>query len=175
MENIALWISTVIIYLSVWLEVSRMNNHEWPKSKRSILKILALLAVLCLPINVGGSDIFTIAGNASSSGSVYSIASLYQNAGKDAVSLLGLLTCQKAGRNSVIVLGVSVCQESQNNSTLIMGVSIYQSSAASEVWSGAALYQTARIKTLTLFGVAIYQKVPGKSQAFGALAPLTVY
>ncbi len=56
---------------------------------------MLMATFIALPINIGG-NVFTIAGNAVAEKNVYSIFSVYQKAGQNAVTLIGLAPYQRA-------------------------------------------------------------------------------
>ncbi len=151
MENLLLFVSTTVVYFTVWLALSHF------KETKKLAKDLAIIALLCLPLNING-NVFTVIGNASSSKSVYSVFSLYQRADKDAGNLLGGLY-QKAGHDAVVLFGFQGYQEAGNDSVLGFGLSGYQKAGnESGTLAGISGFQNAKKNTIVILGLAGYQK-----------------
>lgn len=153
MENILLFVFTVTAYFSVWFLFTFNNHIHWTKQ----VKRVALVALLALPLNIGG-NVFTIAGNATAEKSVYSFLSLYQNAGQDAVIILGLAGYQNAGQNAGTVISLAGYQKAGQNAVTAFGL---------------AGYQQAEQRATIGIGIALYQRVGEKTRAFGAISSLT--
>src|SRR3989344_2961544 len=149
MENILLFAITVGIYSFIWFLFT--DPVGWKKQVRR----MALVALLVLPINIGG-NVFTFAGNATAEKSIYSIFSLYQKAGRDAVTAVGL-TYQKAGRDAVTAAGLTYQKAGRDAVTIV----------------GLAGYQKAERETKVPIAIAIYQRVGEKTRTFGAFSALT--
>ena len=150
MESILLFALTTGIYYFIWF-ISTHQAH-WTKH----VKRIALVALLVLPLNING-NVFTIAGNAVAEKSVYSIFSIYQKAGQNAFTLIGL-AYQKAGRNAITGIGLAGYQKAEQNAVIGLGI---------------AGYQKAGQHTETLIAIALYQRVGEKTRAFGAFSALT--
>lgn len=119
-ENISFWVGSVILYSFVWFlwDSAPPFLGKW-------LKRTALIALLCLPINING-NVFTVMGNATSEKSVYALFSIYQKAGQNAFTFFGLSGYQNAGQNAAIVVGLSGYQKAGNKARTIIGVALYQ-------------------------------------------------
>src|SRR3989344_8892914 len=103
MENILIFLCTVMLYGGAFCVFAPLGRpKKWAFS-------IALISLLSLPINING-NVFTVIGNAKSEKSVYSVFSLYQHAGEDAVTIFSLAGYQKTGRNALTFVGVSVGQ-----------------------------------------------------------------
>src|SRR3989344_9012705 len=100
-ENIALVVLSVFCYFILWIVINKalMRTPE----KRDLWAVLVIV-ILAMPFNIGG-NIWTMAGNARSEESVYSIFSVYQNAKKDAVSLVSV-GYQNAGTMTTQIIGI---------------------------------------------------------------------
>lgn len=103
MENILLFVLTVFLCSMVWYAVCA------PALWVGHIKRVALIALLDLPVNIDG-NVFTIAGNATAEKSVYSIFSLYQKAGQDAVTLVGLAGYQQAETKAYVPVAIALYQ-----------------------------------------------------------------
>ena len=80
--------------------------------------------LLALPIDIGG-NVFTIAGNAVAEKNIYSLFSVYQQAGQDAVTGLGL-AYQRAGQNAVTGLGLAIYQKAGRGARVPISIALYQ-------------------------------------------------
>ena len=149
MENILLFAITVGIYSFIWFLFT--DPVGWKKQVRR----MALVALLVLPINIGG-NVFTFAGNATAEKSIYSIFSLYQKAEQNATTIIGL-AYQKTGQNAVTFAGLAYQQAGQDAVTIV----------------GLAGYQKAERETKVPIAIAIYQRVGEKTRTFGAFSALT--
>ena len=167
MENIFLFITSVAVYWSAWFFYSATSLKGY--AKRAVL-----LALLCLPVNING-NVFTVAGNAVSEKSVYSVLSFYQDAGHNAITILSLLGYQNAGHNAITGIGISLYQNASLDSAMIVGLSGYQNAgndagtfiglsvylnAGREAFNAIGLsgYQNAGRDAITLVGLSGYQK-----------------
>ena len=158
MENIVLFIITVLTYsFLVYIVLNPYSQHHRFFYFTEYLKVCALMAFLCLPLNVN-EDIYTIAGNVVSKKSIYSVASLYQSADKEAMNIIGILAYQNAGKDVVTLFGISLYQNAGRSAGTLMGISGYQK---------------AEIRVITVIGVGIYQSIPGKQRSFGAFSELS--
>jgi len=186
MENLLLFVGTVLFYLVIWWAMSVVTSC-WGISGWA--KRVAILAILCVPLNING-NVWTIMGNAVSEKSVYSVFSFYQKAGVDAKTIFTILGYQEAGGDAGILIGLGGYQEAGNDALTVLGVAGYQEAGGDAmVGLGLAGYQEASNDAFTFFGLAgyqeaegtaqvaiglaFYQKVAGKGRAFGALTALT--
>ncbi len=101
MENLALFVLTTILYYAIWSTL--INNANTATDFKEESKSLAVIALLCLPLNING-NVFTVFGNASSSKNIYSVFSIYEKAEVDAFSVFGGLQ-QKAGHDAAVIIG----------------------------------------------------------------------
>ncbi len=195
MENILLFAGTVIIYYLILFIVF----YEKPVLCTPQVKRIALIALLALPINIGG-NVFTIAGNAVAEKSIYSIFSFYQKAGQDAFTVMGF-PYQKAGRNAVTIFGIPYQEAEQNAATfcglahqkassnaitifglayqqagrdavMVVGLAYQQAKRDADVLFGLAVYQRAENSAGVPIAIALYQRVGEKTRAFGAFSTL---
>lgn len=100
---LALFLLTVVVYSAVWCWLSK------PALLKEYAKRVALIALLCVPININGY-VFTAIGNAASQKSVYSLFSLYQKADRNAATLIGLAGYQKADNSALAGIGIAFYQ-----------------------------------------------------------------
>lgn len=186
MTNLWLFLGTVAAYfiaLYLW--------EHWSGGKMSYKecrKLLATLALLCLPVNIGG-NVFTVIGNATSEKGVYAVCSLYQNAGTHAFSLVGLGGYQKADKHAITALGIAGYQYAGKDAVQLIGIAGYQHAGhetavvigiagyqrAEQVAStsfGLTGYQDGAEEAITLAGLAIYQRAGDKERTFGAFTRL---
>jgi len=189
MTNIALFFVTTFIYFVVWYVFSILSGKPYPGDKK-LLKIAALIALLCVPFNICG-DVFTVLGNAEGR-NVYSVFSLYQKAEIDAFAAVGVyqeakqnamtvtgLAFQKAGCDALMLIGVPLYQRAGGDANNLIGLSVYQradgtastffgitgyqkAGKAAGMVAGLTGYQRAGIEAGVLLGVALYQKVGKK-------------
>ena len=108
MQNILLFCTSVLLYFGVWYGLDQSHDAS------QLLIRLGILLGVCIPFNIKG-NVFTIAGNAVSQKSVYSLFSLLQEADRDAWTILGLAGSQKAGRDAVVLLGLAGSQKVGRN------------------------------------------------------------
>ena len=167
MENILLFAVTLTLYsLVMGCVIMTLNKFSWAR----FIKGTALMALLALPFNIGG-NVFTIAGNATAEKSVYSLFSLYQQAGQDAVTGIGL-AYQQAKQDAVTIIGLAYQQAGQNAVTGI-GLAYQQAKQDAVTGIGLAVYQKAERKAYVPLAIALYQRVGEKKRAFGAFSSLT--
>ena len=177
MENILLFLLTVAVYSTV---ICWFFRNDWTR----YIKRLAFVALLALPINIGG-NVFTIAGNAVAEKNIYSLFSFYQRAGQNASTGFGLtyqqarqnamtifgLAYQQAGQDAVTGIGLAYQQAGQNAVT-ILGL-VYQQAGQDAVTGIGLTYQKAGSSARVPISIAIYQRVGEKTRAFGAFSSLT--
>ena len=121
MENILLFAVTLTLYsLVMGCVIMTLNKFSWAR----FIKGTALMALLALPFNIGG-NVFTIAGNATAEKSVYSLFSLYQQAGQDAVTGIGL-AYQQAKQDAVTGIGLAVYQKAERKAYVPLAIALYQ-------------------------------------------------
>lgn len=170
MENILLFVLTVVIYSFFWLTIEDYNLGFGLARQ---VKRIALVALLALPLNIGG-NVFTIAGNATAEKNVYSLFSFYQKAEQNAVTLVGLTGYQKAGRDAVIGTGLVGYQKAGQDAITGIGIAGYQQ-AGQDAITGIGLtgYQEAKSGAKADIAIALYQRVGEKTRAFGAFSRLT--
>ena len=171
MENLALWVFSVLAYemlfLAVW-ETWQGTDMSW----RQYVAGLGIAALLTLPVNVNG-HVFTLFGNATGEKGVYSISSLYQRSDGNVISLIGLTGYQKAGQNAVAILGIAGYQEAGQDAAAGVGIVGYQKAGRkTTLLIGLSGYQEAGHWALTIAGIAGYQKVGSATRTFGAIVPL---
>jgi len=180
--NILLFLVSTIVYFTLWCIVT--NKPQ--KSIRQRLKELAIVALLCLPLNINGS-VFTVLGNIESSKNVFSLFSVYQRAendahslfgsivqeaGHDASVLVGLTGYQKAGNEASILVGVAGYQEAKNISGVLLGVSGVQESGRAYHIVGLVGYQ----KATDLSGVlCCFAGIQHGNNSAGLLLGLVIY
>ena len=164
MENILLFAITVGIYSFIWFLFT--DPVGWKKQVRR----MALVALLVLPINIGG-DVFTFAGNAIAEKSIYSIFSLYQKAEQNATTIIGL-AYQKTGQNAVTFAGLAY-QQAGRDAVTAAGLTYQKAGQDAVTIVGLAGYQKAERETKVPIAIAIYQRVGEKTRTFGAFSALT--
>ena len=152
MENIFLFVLTVVTYFSVWNFIKFTSK---PDGVAKYLKRIALIALLALPINING-NVYTVAGNATAKENVISLFSLYQRAGKNAITILGP-SYQQAGQDAVTIIGLSYQRAGED---AVTGV-------------GFMAYQQASYMAKVPIAIALYQRVGEKTRSFAAFSKLT--
>lgn len=80
MNNIELFVATTAVYFIIWKLSQIFSLDPDVISLQRIFRELAIIALLCLPLNING-NVFTVLGNAESPKNAYSVFSLYQKAG----------------------------------------------------------------------------------------------
>lgn len=181
MTNLIIFGVTVVLYYAVSLVVKR------PESIKNYFTRFILLAFLCMPININ-DNIFTVIGNATSEKNIYSIASLYQKAEKDAVAIVaagyqkagqdavilwGVAGDQQAGRDAIVgIIGVVGHQQSGRVAVVGTGIAGYQFAPKVGIAIGISGYQKATEMTESDLAIACYQKVGKKEKAFGMFSTL---
>ena len=154
MTNLYLFLlSTAVYFLGFWFFHSREKDLKYN------IKAAAVIALLSLPVNVNGY-VFTVIGNAEGK-YVYSLASFYQKAEQDAVTLVGISGYQKAEMSAWTIVGVSGYQQAGKNAGIMIGISGYQ---------------RAEMSAWTIVGVSGYQQAgigdKTNKRVFGAFFPL---
>ena len=119
MENLMWFAATVSVYSVVWCWI------QMPKKLVGYAQRAGLLALLCAPVNING-NVFTMLGNAVSEKNVFSVCSLYQKAGQNAVTFFGLSGYQSAGQDAVTFFGLSGYQSAGQDAMTGIGLAIYQ-------------------------------------------------
>ncbi len=152
MKNIALFAVTVPGYFGLWWWLGGA-----PEEVSGYAFQLGILALLCAPWNING-NIWTVLGNAESEKSIYSLCSLYQKAGKHAVTIIGVSSQQHAERNAVMGIGISFLQNAGLHAVTFIGISLYQNAGQDAVtFVGLSLYQDAEQDAYTGIGLSLYQ------------------
>lgn len=156
MENILLFLVTVTVYFTtiVCLDSYKSNKSIWNYSWKKSAKRLAFVALLALPLNING-NVFTIAGNATADKNMFSFFSLYQNAGQNAGTVLGL-AYQNAGQDAGTFFGLAY-QNARQDAVTVFGLA----------------YQKAKMSAKVPLAIALYQRVGEKTRAFSAFSSLT--
>ncbi|OGM99226.1 MAG: hypothetical protein A2915_02850 [Candidatus Yanofskybacteria bacterium RIFCSPLOWO2_01_FULL_41_34] len=155
MQNIINFSLTTILHFIIWLIFSMRGLHV--KRKPKYAKEFAIVALLCLPLNING-NVFTVLGNASSSNNIYSIFSLYQKADQDAFSLLGGIY-QEAGYDATTFLGFEVYQKAGHDNVLVIGLSGYQKAENKNLLGiGISVFQNSKKESGSIMGLIGYQK-----------------
>lgn len=166
MENIILFAVSVLLYSALWFWFSR------PKFGAECAKRITLIAVLCIPFNING-NVITVIGNATAERSIFSFFSLYQKAGNNAVTGVGLTAYQQAGRHAITVLGLAAYQQAGRDTVTAVGLVGYQRAGNdAAIGIGLAGYQRADNKAIVRAGLVFYQKVYEKTRAFSVWSKL---
>src|SRR3989338_6635158 len=105
MDNIWFFLITVSVYSAIAISFGDYIRV----SLKKFFKVIVTAMLLALPIDIGG-NVFTIAGNAVAEKNIYSLFSVYQQAGQDAVTGLGLEIYQKAGRGARVPISIALYQ-----------------------------------------------------------------
>lgn len=184
MDNLWFFVLTVMVYSATWYYVSLYfydivgthNTNKYYGLKVPIstwLKRFAVVALLAMPINIDG-NVFTVIGNAKAEKSIYSVASVYQNAGKNAVAFISApvifqkaggwaftflgITFQNAEHDANMGLGISIRQTAGDDAMLIVGISLYQQAGRDAVAiGGISVYQMAKEGAVLAVGLSGYQ------------------
>ena len=104
MTNIVLFAVTVAVYFGVWVALVK------PQPLKRHIGALALIAFLAMPFSING-NVFTLLGNATGDKNVYSLLSFYQQAGNDAVSIVGIVAYQEGGKSAKSKASVAIYQK----------------------------------------------------------------
>lgn len=161
MNNIDLFVLTVVIYFFLWrlcLDFYYCADTDKPRSNlifcKEAMRHLCLIALLCWPVNVNGY-VFTVFGNVSSkvTKNAYSVFSPYQSAENNAVSIFGSIY-QKAGNDAVVGVGPVVYQKGGRNAIIIAGIAIKQY-ANNVAISGVGITGFQKSKEVAAFGIGV--------------------
>lgn len=155
MTNLWLFVLTVCSYFFAgWF----LYDFRVIVNGRTFLKRLALLALLCLPININ-DKVFTVFGNAEGKNGVYSVLSFYQKSEcGSALSIFNILGYQKAEMEALVVLGIPAYQRGRKYATLFFGISAYQSSDnLCIIFGGISGYQTGK-QDIIVLALSGYQR-----------------
>jgi len=181
MDNIWFFLITVSVYSAIAISFGDYIRV----SLKKFFKVIVTAMLLALPIDIGG-NVFTIAGNAVAEKNIYSLFSVYQQAGQDAVTGLGL-AYQRAGQNAVTGLGLAYQRAGQNavtglglayqragqNAVTGLGLAYQRAGQNAVTGLGLAIYQKAGRGARVPISIALYQRVGEKTRAFGAFLSLT--
>lgn len=139
MENMVLFAGSVVIYLLLIGYLVFFGGAYKPELKK-LLKITAILALLCLPVNING-HVFTVMGMAKSEKNVFSGISVYQE-GENVYSLFAIM--QVARNDAFAVFSPFAIQKAGNDAVTIFGISGYQRAGHDAItWVGISGYQVA--------------------------------
>ena len=166
MDNIWFFLITVSVYSAIAISFGDYIRV----SLKKFFKVIVTAMLLALPIDIGG-NVFTIAGNAVAEKNIYSLFSVYQQAGQDAVTGLGL-AYQRAGQNAVTGLGLAY-QRAGQNAVTGLGLAYQRAGQNAVTGLGLAIYQKAGRGARVPISIALYQRVGEKTRAFGAFLSLT--
>ena len=165
MTNLWLYLITLTAYFISWLIIyergKKQEKYFQEKYFNYYVKAFFLFAFLCMPFNFGDEGVFTVIGNATNpKGDVYSVASLYQDAERDAFNVFGIFGYQKAGDDAFTLIGISGYQQAKNEATLIAGLSIYQyAEKKSIIGMGIATYQVSKSQTTNYYAMSFIQRI----------------
>jgi hypothetical protein len=124
MENLWIFAVTLVLYsLVLYFGVTYLVVK--PISIKMGLKRLALLALLCLPLDINGY-VFTVIGNGVGQKGIYSFCSLYQKTKGDALTMISLAGYQNAGRDAVTLIGITGYQNAGRDAWTFIGITVYQ-------------------------------------------------
>jgi hypothetical protein len=182
MTNIYLFIVTLVVWFFAWCYLAgdpiNIFRLPWNASTplfggwKKALKRIIILTVLFIPFN-NNDNIYTIAGNVVSEKSAYSVVSFYQNAEKDAFSILGFSTVQMAKNNAIVVVGFSLYQKAEETA-LVAGFSLIQKAViGSSTMIGVSAFQSAGNLVDNPCSLNLYREVPGKEQSFAIFSKIT--
>ena len=163
MENLLIFFVTVGVYFGLWEFFYRKRL-----TPKKTISALGIIAVLCAPFNING-NVWTVLGNASGK-NVYSVFSVYQRADIDAITILGLCSCQKAGRDALTGYGLIGYQKAGRDALTLFGVIGHQKAGEdAKIGVGLSGYQKATRDALIFLGLSGYQRTGGESlTVFGA-------
>lgn len=157
MHNLVLFALTVAGYGGIAGLIALANNNWQPVPSKILLKRYAIMALLCLPVNIGG-NVYTVMGNAEAEKNLYSVASIYGKAGGDIITVVNILGYEKAGGNVIVIAGLPLYLEAGNDAILGIGFSSFEQAGKSAlVVAGFAVYQQAD-NAGVLIGISLYQK-----------------
>ncbi len=101
-----------------------------------------------------GKTILSLWGGVNPEGSVYSLCSVYSDAGGEASAIFSL---HQIGYNTSHIFGIGL-QFARNNAEGILGIAIQFAGDNAEQVLGIALWQNAGRKAVLGFGIPLYQK-----------------
>ncbi|MDP2593917.1 MAG: hypothetical protein Q8P36_01075 [bacterium] len=170
MVNLLLWVLTIVGYSAVvliGLEIAQKCTF------RRTCQTIALIALLTLPVNISG-HVLTIGGNAVGEKGVYSLFSLYQKTGGDAMTVIGISGYQQAEHDAAVGIGISGYQKAGHDAMTFIGISGYQQAEHDAVTViGISGYQEAGHNAMTVVGLSFFQNVGELERWFGAFVPLS--
>jgi len=177
MENLWLYLGSVVVYFLVWLLIVFYNFCYDRKVSPFVFakwrKTLGIIALLCIPFNFGGY-VFTVMGNAVGEKAVYSIFSVYQNSPNgNTVAVFGLPIIQKAENGAFVLVGIAN-QKSGNDAAVFAGIANQKSGNDAAVFAGISVMQVSKTRARTVLGIALYQRVRDKVRTFAVWSALTV-
>ena len=174
MENLWLYLCSVVVYFLVWLLIVFYNFCYDRKVSPFVFakwrKTLGIIALLCIPFNFGGY-VFTVMGNAVGEKAVYSIFSVYQNSPNgNTVAVFGLPIIQKSGNEAVVLVGIAnqkaennaavavgiANQKAENEAFVLVGIANQKSGKDAAVFAGIA-NQKAENEAVVLVGISVMQ------------------
>ncbi len=199
MNNLTIFFANVTLFFLIWFFVITPEKFQ---SLAYYIKGLAIVALLCMPLNINGT-VITVLGSAQAKNviSVFSVhqdaedkafalvGSGYQRAGKSATTLFGFSVYQMADKTNMLA-GASFCQKSKSGATVWVGFSGHQeasegsattfigfsgfqkASKDANMFAGVSLCQKAKQSVFLAIGFSVFQK--GRTEA-GILAGLVLY
>lgn len=134
------------------------SYDRWKKAYaiHSPVKRWVLIAVLTLPINIGG-NVFTVMGNGHAEKSFFSIASMYQVASNDANNALSLFGYQRAGDTAFTLMGIPAWQTGDHVATFIGLPLVQTSKTVSYVLVGGSVIQISNGEAVVSVGFNVSQ------------------
>lgn len=152
-----------------WLVLATYIKNRQPSpsslfTKKS-LAALGISTIMFMPFNIGG-DIWTIAGNARTNGSIYSVFSVYQDAKEDAFSLVNI-GYQSAGKNTLHFIGMAY-QSAGKDTNQVIGLA-HQNAGNSAAQIIGIAYQNVNNIAVQITGIA-YQNSGNDALQFVGIA-----
>ena len=149
-RNLVLTLVMGFITTTVLIKFGFINGHWY--------LWLMVFALLSYPWSVPSGNIYSLWGG-SGDADVYSLFGVYQNAGKDAFSLLGFLLYQRASEFAGQGIGVVVCQRSEQTLSQVIGIAVYQKARYDAVqFMGLIGYQDCGELSEQMLGISIYRQ-----------------
>lgn len=150
MNNFYWWVLSVTVFSCIWyLIVWYLIAKRAPGKNffRSFLKSVAVIALLCLPFNINGVIITPLGsgqGNAvvsffslyqQAEGTAFSfLGGIYQRAGRNAITFVGLAGYQRAGEDAITFIGLAGYQRAGNSAAIVIGLAVYQQVPGKSRW-----------------------------------------
>lgn len=138
MINFEIFVISVVFWFGIFTLFVKQDKN---KSLNWYFSYLLLAALLCIPFSYKG-NLYTVLGSGVTENSIYSLSSLYQRAGNEAVASLGFVGYQEAEVIAATGVGLAIYQKSEHTAIIGLGLSLYQTAKKeSNVTAGLIIRQ----------------------------------